>query len=121
MGFKLLSFVFAYLAAGAFSRFLGQIEPNSPLIQTLIVLYIVAGFVLSFALWTRRKWVIYAFICWSILSVSFMLALQRGPMQMPLSEFVRSLGVIILIQGLLGLYIHRSMEAEKLKEDNAKG
>ena len=120
MGFKLLSFVFAYLAAGAFSRYLGQIEPSSNLIQTLIVCYIFSGFTLSFALWTKRGWVLYAFIFWSLLSLSFMFALQRGSMQMPWSEFAGSMGVIIFIQLLLGFYIHRSMEVEKMKEDDVK-
>jgi len=120
MGFKFLSFVFAYLAAGAFSRFLGQIEPSSTFIQALIVLYILSGFTLSFALWTRRKWVLYSFISWSLFSILFMCALQRGPMQMPWDGFARSLAVIIFIQVLLGLYINRSMTQVNYREDNAQ-
>lgn len=120
MGFKFLSFVFAYLAAGAFSRFLGQIEPSSALIQALIICYILSGFTLSFALWTKRRWVLYSFIFWSIASIFFMFTLQRGPMQMPWDGFARSLSVIVFIQVLLGFYINRSMKQENYDEDNMK-
>ena len=120
MGFKFLSFVFAYLAAGAFSRFLGQIEPSSMLIQALIFCYILSGFTLSFALWTKKKWVLYSFIVWSLASVFFMFALQKGPMQMPWGGFARSLAVIIFIQLLLGLYINRSMKLESYNEDSTE-
>lgn len=120
MGFKFLSFVFAYLAAGAFSRFLGQLEPSSLLIQGLVVCYIFAGFTLSFALWTKRIWVLKSFISWSLLSILFMLALQRGKMQMSWLDFSGSLAGIVFVQLILGFYIKRSMDLEKDIEQGMK-
>lgn len=113
MGFKFLSFIFAYLSAGAFSRFLGQLEPSSILIQAIIFCYVLSGFTLSFALWTKRKWVIYSFVFWSVVAILFMFSLQKVEMRMPWGEFTLSLFFIILIQLLLGLYIKRSMTLEK--------
>ncbi|MDH3973759.1 MAG: hypothetical protein OEV42_05715 [Deltaproteobacteria bacterium] len=119
MGFKFLSFVFAYLAAGAFSRF-PQLEPSSLLIQGMALCYILGGFTLSFALWTKKGWVLYSFIFWSLLSIAFMFVLQQGQLRMSWSEFAASLATIVLIQFLLGLYIKRSMALEKGMEDTLK-
>lgn len=117
MGFKLLSFVFAYLAAAAFSGFPGQPETSSIFTQAMVVAYIIGCLMLSFALWTKRYWVIYSFILWCFICIFFMFVLQSGQLQMPWNEFAMSLAVIVFIQVLLGFYIHRSMKQDDSMTD----